>query len=81
MLEQAFKKWELSIRSYLVEEDFLWCRPTYNYLLGPFPGFAGKKIQDGNKTQKVDGHTPVSDDDYGTMCASSVDVAHSDQKE
>ncbi len=33
--------------------------------------FTGDEIQDKYKTQKDDGHTPVSDDDCRTMCASS----------
>ncbi len=35
MLEQAFKKWQLSINSYEMLEDFLWRRSTNDYLLGP----------------------------------------------
>ncbi len=41
--------------------------------------FAGDEIQDENKTQKDDGHTQESDENYGTICALSVDVAHSGQ--
>ncbi len=42
--------------------------------------FACDEIQDENKTQEDEAHTPVSDDDYKAMCASPVDAAHSGRK-